>query len=760
MKTPEGALRLRASPVKTENGYLSAAVASALLNVGQAFVFTPAFADAPFSPWTVAAWGMLIILLLLLAVRLRKKRWVLPAGVILFGGTALLLARRLMDGVFLLYNNFADLLCMRTGRIFLGMAVPEDAAAHIAVLFLTALSAALIACAAVYRDLLPALPLLVTAAAGGLSGLLPVNAGSTALAAGTVMLLFMHGVKLKKLTPRVIALPGAVLAAGVGLCLIAGTLPLNAAPAREAVSQALHTARFRDAHAYLPEGRFAALPGEAADDTPALTVTMDTPQKTYLRGYIGEVYAGTRWQGLDGETLLSGRDIFYWLHRYGFYGCQTVAAANRAIDAPAPQTVTVTAEKACRRYAYVPYGCADADLWDENAIGDAKLYGGKRSVSYTCYPEGTAAWAALLEGIVEKQDSGHVREYLSDEAAYREFVYNAYLEIPQTARDALERACAQIPAPETPAQAGGAVLLLLETRMPEKGGVTMPAGTEDFIADALARDTGGGTVHSATLAVLALRYYGVPARYVEGYLIDEADAAAMTPGEPYTLTMRHARAWAEYYVDGLGWIPFEPMGGGDGSDSSAQEEPVPPEETESESETESEPVTEEEDTTQDEESEEPTSEEPANEEPTSEEPTEEPAAETEDDGTDSAALPLWALALLLLLLLLLLAAAAAVLRARLRLRRKLKRMAAAPHREAVKMEYGYACLLRSLGAPVKAEAAAQAKELYYEACFSTHNITEEQRRKMRDYRVSVLAAGIAVWKPFTKCRLRWLRGVY
>jgi hypothetical protein len=104
--------------------------------------------------------------------------------------------------------------------------------------------------------------------------------------------------------------------------------------------------------------------------------------------------------------------------------------------------------------------------------------------------------------------------------------------------------------------------------------------------------------------------------------------------------------------------------------------------------------------------------------------------------------------------------AADVRQPRLPPQKKLKRLAGAPHREAVRMEYGYAELLRSLGAPVKAADAEAAKELYYEACFSTHTVTEAQRRSMTEYRLKALSAGLAVWQPFTKFILRWLRGVY
>ena len=50
-------------------------------------------------------------------------------------------------------------------------------------------------------------------------------------------------------------------------------------------------------------------------------------------------------------------------------------------------------------------------------------------------------------------------------------------------------------------------------------------------------------------ALIALAHAaGLPARYVTGYLLTGDDAEA---GEA-------AHAWAEIYVDGLGWIGFDP----------------------------------------------------------------------------------------------------------------------------------------------------------------------------------------------------------
>ena len=53
------------------------------------------------------------------------------------------------------------------------------------------------------------------------------------------------------------------------------------------------------------------------------------------------------------------------------------------------------------------------------------------------------------------------------------------------------------------------------------------------------------------------RYYGIPARYVEGYLITPDAAKKADKSGKLTITDNDAHAWVEYYQDRIGWIPFE-----------------------------------------------------------------------------------------------------------------------------------------------------------------------------------------------------------
>ena len=83
------------------------------------------------------------------------------------------------------------------------------------------------------------------------------------------------------------------------------------------------------------------------------------------------------------------------------------------------------------------------------------------------------------------------------------------------------------------------------------------SGSNDFLQYFLEQSCEGYSVHYATAAALMFRYYGIPARYTEGYLITPQDSENAFSNSPVSIDDTHFHAWAEFYRDGVGWIPFE-----------------------------------------------------------------------------------------------------------------------------------------------------------------------------------------------------------
>lgn len=79
----------------------------------------------------------------------------------------------------------------------------------------------------------------------------------------------------------------------------------------------------------------------------------------------------------------------------------------------------------------------------------------------------------------------------------------------------------------------------------------MPEGQDDLAIWFLQEADRGYCVHFATAAAVLLRAAGIPARYVEGYLVPaQADQITLVRDDM-------AHAWVEYYVDGLGWMVLD-----------------------------------------------------------------------------------------------------------------------------------------------------------------------------------------------------------
>lgn len=84
--------------------------------------------------------------------------------------------------------------------------------------------------------------------------------------------------------------------------------------------------------------------------------------------------------------------------------------------------------------------------------------------------------------------------------------------------------------------------------------VPMPPEDQDFVAHFLETREGYCTYMASAMAVMA-RTLGIPSRYVVGFSVRAAD---MNVEGGFTVRNAQAHAWAEIYLKGIGWIPFDP----------------------------------------------------------------------------------------------------------------------------------------------------------------------------------------------------------
>ena len=80
--------------------------------------------------------------------------------------------------------------------------------------------------------------------------------------------------------------------------------------------------------------------------------------------------------------------------------------------------------------------------------------------------------------------------------------------------------------------------------------------TRDFLSYFLLENKEGYCTHYATAAVILARMAGIPARYCEGYMIDNL-LEQSEDGYTTEILDSNAHAWCEVWIEGIGWIPFE-----------------------------------------------------------------------------------------------------------------------------------------------------------------------------------------------------------
>ncbi|MCH7323991.1 transglutaminase domain-containing protein [Solibacillus sp. MA9] len=91
----------------------------------------------------------------------------------------------------------------------------------------------------------------------------------------------------------------------------------------------------------------------------------------------------------------------------------------------------------------------------------------------------------------------------------------------------------------------------------ETKNVSQPAKDEDYVDQFLFETMLGYCDNFSTSMVVMLRSVGIQARWVKGFASGErvASSDGMTT---YRVTNNDAHSWVEAYIDGIGWMPFEP----------------------------------------------------------------------------------------------------------------------------------------------------------------------------------------------------------
>lgn len=291
-------------------------------------------------------------------------------------------------------------------------------------------------------------------------------------------------------------------------------------------------------------------------------------QSIYLRGYYGTDYKKGAWDTSEEE--------FNWASlRHGLSGGRAaglLAGLSSSAHASLPgdrlrYELQYTGLR--NTSAYLPYG---ADL---NTARESYKLSGDYVVEKSRSQE-----SFRFEGWDPRFLTRNGSERLDDDAEsfylwYNEYVQDQYLEtaadIPALTdmvntietyaeyRSAMEQLTEGDTAAQNAARLrlGGLVAGQLRARASynlDPG--SLPRGT-DPIEYFLGENRKGYCVHFASAGVLMLRQLGVPARYVSGYIVHTSDFTASGGSYVASVKDENAHAWAEIWLDNVGWVPVE-----------------------------------------------------------------------------------------------------------------------------------------------------------------------------------------------------------
>ncbi len=304
------------------------------------------------------------------------------------------------------------------------------------------------------------------------------------------------------------------------------------------------------------------------EDKDMLHMTFSDKMNTnvYFKSYVGSVYDSSSWSEFDEDVLeelenvenvCNPQNMLWYFMRSNFTDLPKVSVDVDVIDAPTDFCYTPYCSEPKKNSQYI----ADtAVLIDSIVIGDSDY---KASYSYDFIPSNP-------ETIIQWYCDGNKdsKALYLDSHEYDNFVYDNYLWVPQNNEllslmdndeyaeiienhlngiaDIYETLCAI------------RSVIHDNARYTLKPGET-PSGV-DFVYYFLEENHEGYCVHYASAGVILARMAGIPARYCVGYVAPTSKFNLMNKtgsGYDFILKDDSAHAWAEIYLEGVGWIPFE-----------------------------------------------------------------------------------------------------------------------------------------------------------------------------------------------------------
>lgn len=279
----------------------------------------------------------------------------------------------------------------------------------------------------------------------------------------------------------------------------------------------------------------------------ALQITLDsTPKETmYLKGYTGRKYTGKRWnKDKDSDFFTTA----------GEASLNEEGRRKQIMEVPFLMAGDLEAQVGSQgllRQTVIERKAASADTIYVPYVSKETANESKNAYAFSFYERG--GYVDLLS-LVPDRTLDSVNEWVP---AYRQYVYENYLDYPKESLPRLKALCDQNPLDQV-----SDIQKFVTATVSGSAKYNLKAGKnpidKDFVEYFMFESHEGYCVHFASAAVLMFRMYGIPARYAAGYIAPESEFTNDPEGKFVAhIKDEKAHAWAEIYIDGQGWMPVE-----------------------------------------------------------------------------------------------------------------------------------------------------------------------------------------------------------
>lgn len=332
-------------------------------------------------------------------------------------------------------------------------------------------------------------------------------------------------------------------------------IPSQANPIRSAVTQKWVDLRYgtndSDWH---NNGDMQALADGETTKKVALSIMMEEPTALYLRGFVGATYTQNKWQALRHETLYNAQPLLSSLHTAKLDSMSLLSTAHQQTKDAKTSTVRVYPKNVSTQFSYTPY-----EMQTTEQVSGYYQDGMNRQNQWTKqdhYAYQIVAQSVVQYPLVALEEKP--AQFLNAESHYNTFAYKRYMQMTKAERTIVASHIGELPKERLSyAQTIKKVKNFMKKDMRyDTQTKVLPAGA-NFVQYTLEDTKRGYSPQYATIATLAFRYLGVPARYVEGYVVTNELVKDKQSFAEINVTGKEAHAWPEIYIDQLGWVPVE-----------------------------------------------------------------------------------------------------------------------------------------------------------------------------------------------------------